>query len=427
MTTKENLFLIMGATGNTGTPTVKLLCDAGHRVRAFVHDVDERSTSLEELGAEVVAGDFLDFDAVSSAMAGVTAAYFCYPVYPGALLQATTVFAQAASEAGVHAVVNMSQISARREATSNAARQHWLAERLLDRTTMVTTHLRPTFFAELINWFWVRRENEGVLRLPFGNGHHAPISARDQANVIAAILQNPDPHDRQIYPLVGPEELDHYAIARKVQQTLGIPVRYDPVTIPTFAAALTALGATPFFVQHLSHVAQDYRDGIFAGTNNLVEVIGGSKPMTVEDYVAAIRDEFNPTAASRCGMRCYPPNTHHTNVIHFNKGELHAYLPRVPGDGTATVRVGGPRATRARSRSCQGQSSKLRCLPQRRTRLLRACVPTPASRLCPATRSSVSSTPSGTASAPGRSEIASAWATSADTTLRVTGVVAVTS
>src|SRR6478609_6208767 len=31
MTTKQNLFLITGATGNTGTPTVKLLRDAGHR------------------------------------------------------------------------------------------------------------------------------------------------------------------------------------------------------------------------------------------------------------------------------------------------------------------------------------------------------------------------------------------------------------
>jgi uncharacterized protein YbjT (DUF2867 family) len=121
-------------------------------------------------------------------------------------LQATTLFAQAASEAGVHAVVNMSQISASREARSNAARQHWLAERLLDRTAMVTSHLRPTFFSEWINWFWVCRENEGVLRLPLGNGRHAPISGRDQANVIAAILQNPDPHDRQIYPLVGPED-----------------------------------------------------------------------------------------------------------------------------------------------------------------------------------------------------------------------------
>lgn len=293
MATKDALFLVTGATGNTGAPTVKLLRHAGHRVRAFVHDIDGRSQSLEGLGAEIVAGDLLDLDAVSSAMAGVTAAYFCYPIAPGAVLQATAVFAQAASEAGVRAVVNMSQISARREAKSNVARQHWLAERLLDRTAMLTTHLRPTFFSEWIQWYWVRRENEGILRLPFGNGRHAPISSRDQASVIAAILQNPRPHDRQIYPLVGAEELDHYQIAQKVGQTLGIPARYEPVDIPTFAAALTAQDATPSLVQHLSNVAQDYQDGIFAGTNNLVEVIGGSKAMTVEDYVSATRDEFN--------------------------------------------------------------------------------------------------------------------------------------
>ena len=64
MTTKENLFLITGATGNTGTPTVKLLRDAGHRVRALVHGIDERSKSLEELGAEVLAGDFLDLSLI---------------------------------------------------------------------------------------------------------------------------------------------------------------------------------------------------------------------------------------------------------------------------------------------------------------------------------------------------------------------------
>jgi NAD(P)H dehydrogenase (quinone) len=40
-------------------------------------------------------------------------------------------------------------------------------------------------------------------------------------------------------------------------------------------------------------VAQDYRDGIFSGMNNLIEVIGGTKPMTVEDSVAAARPQFD--------------------------------------------------------------------------------------------------------------------------------------
>jgi NAD(P)H dehydrogenase (quinone) len=288
----DQLFLVTGATGNTGAPTVEILRAAGHRVRAFVHRTDQRSAALAALGAEVVAGDLLDFHAVSSALSGVSAAYFCYPIAPGSLLPATAIFAQAASEAGVRAVVNMSQISARREAKSHAAQQHWIAERLLDRSPFYTAHLRPTFFAEWLKWQWLRGDHEGVLRLPFGNGRHAPISGRDQAGVIAAILQNPAPHDRQIYPLVGAEELDHYGIADKIAETLGISVRYEPIEIPAFAAALTAQGWTDFFVQHISSVAQDYQDGVFAGENNLVEVISGHQPMTVADYVIANRADF---------------------------------------------------------------------------------------------------------------------------------------
>ena len=292
MTNSTDLFLITGAAGNTGAHTVRLLRERGLRVRALVHSLDDRAARLSEQGAEVVQGDLLDFHSISAATAGVTAAYFNYPISPG-LIEATVNFAQAASEAGVHAVVNMSQISARREAKSNAARQHWIAERLLDRTAMVTTHLRPTFFMEWSTKFWVRRDGEGIYRLPLADVRHAPIAAVDQAKVIAAILQHPDPHDGQVYPLFGAEELDWHDIAAKVRDTLGIPVRYEPIDIPAFAAGLSTAGASAHLIQHLSNVAQDYRDGIFSGINNLVEVIGGTEPTTVEDYVAATRAEFD--------------------------------------------------------------------------------------------------------------------------------------
>src|ERR1700758_950169 len=81
----------------------------------------------------------------------------------------------------------------------------------------------------------------------------------------------------RFYPLFGAEELNPHDIAVKVQATLAIPVRYEPIDIPTFAAGLTAAGASAHLVQHISNVAQDYRDGVFAGVNNLVEVIGGVK------------------------------------------------------------------------------------------------------------------------------------------------------
>jgi NAD(P)H dehydrogenase (quinone) len=89
--------------------------------------------------------------------------------------------------------------------------------------------------------------------------------------------------------LYGDKELNYYEIAAKVQEKLGIPVRYEPIDIPTFAAGLVAAGMSPFRVQNVSSVAQDYLDGVFSGTNDLVEVIGGTKPRTIEDSVAATR------------------------------------------------------------------------------------------------------------------------------------------
>jgi NAD(P)H dehydrogenase (quinone) len=78
MATKNDLFLITGATGNTGAHTVRLLRESGLRVRALVHTPDDRAARLRDLGAEVVQGDLLDFPAVSAATVGVTAAYFNY-------------------------------------------------------------------------------------------------------------------------------------------------------------------------------------------------------------------------------------------------------------------------------------------------------------------------------------------------------------
>jgi uncharacterized protein YbjT (DUF2867 family) len=111
--------------------------------------------------------------------------------------------------------------------------------------------------------------------------------------VIASILADPTPHDRGIYQLVGPVEMDQYEIAEAISTALGIPVRYEPIEITEFSEGLTAKGFPAHLVQHLSNVVQDYRDGIFAGTNDFVETIGGRTPMTVGEYVDGHREAFS--------------------------------------------------------------------------------------------------------------------------------------
>ena len=81
-------------------------------------------------------------------------------------------------------------------------------------------------------------------------------------------------------------------IAAEISTALGIPVHYEPIEIAEFSAGLTAKGFPAHLVQHLSNVVQDYQDGIFAGTNDYIETIGGKTPYTVADYVDAHREAF---------------------------------------------------------------------------------------------------------------------------------------
>ena len=140
-------------------------CYGSHRTRDRERAIDTRiegagfgAQSAHALGAASQprggdrGGGLRDFASVRAALEGVGRAYFVFPNVPG-IIQATAYFAQAATEVGLEAIVNMSQISARRDAKSNAARDHWIAERVFDRSGVAVTHLRPTFFAEWLLYF----------------------------------------------------------------------------------------------------------------------------------------------------------------------------------------------------------------------------------------------------------------------------------
>ena len=284
--------LITGATGATGGSAIVELLARGIPVRALVRKIDQRSDRLSAQGVEIARGDLSDFESVSQALKGITATYFVFPIQTSGILEATAFFAQAAIEQGVSAIVNMSQISARREAKSVAARNHWIGERLLDRSGIPVTHLRPTFFAEWLAYHASTIREKSVLPLPFGNGRYAPIAAEDQGRVIAAILADPTDHAGKVYPLFGPKEMDEYEIAKILSEILARPITYIPMEIDAYKLRLNEAGFTPHFIQHVENVAQDCRDGIFAGTNELVEQITGRKPLTINQYIEKNRALF---------------------------------------------------------------------------------------------------------------------------------------
>ncbi len=286
--------LVTGAAGFTGGAAVDAALKLGLPVRAFVHSDDARAAALRARGVEVAIGDLSNIDSVRAALECVRAAYFVYPIRPG-IIDATSYFAIAAKEAGVGAIVNMSQISARRDSKSHAAQDHWVAERVFDWSGVPATHLRPTFFAE---WLIYPRSAETIVKqkriaIPFATGRHAPIAAEDQGRLIGRILADPAPHAGKTYQLFGPVEMDYYGIAAAVGEALGVEIAYTPISIDDFRSDLSEKQHyPPFLVQHLAEVAQDCRNGLFAGTNDVIERITAEPPMTVQAFVSRHRQAF---------------------------------------------------------------------------------------------------------------------------------------
>jgi NAD(P)H dehydrogenase (quinone) len=288
--------MISGATGDTGRAAVREAIALGLDVRAMVHNRDVRSEALETLGAEVVVGDLLEIDTVRAAMEGANAAYFVWPVAPG-LIHATVNFAQAAKEAGVSTVINLSQRSANRDSTSNSCRDSFIAEQVFNWSDLSVIHLRPTYFLEWLLYPWqLPYLQKGILRMPVGKGRHSPIAADDQGRAIAALLASPDAHIGTTIPISGPVEMDHEQMAAELSEALGRKIVFQDLPVDEYCASLEKMNVPAYIIQHLSGAMVDYQHGHMSGADNNVEKLTGRRSMTVGEFARAHADVLNGPA-----------------------------------------------------------------------------------------------------------------------------------
>jgi NAD(P)H dehydrogenase (quinone) len=166
---------------------------------------------------------------------------------------------------------------------------------VFDWSGVATTHLRPTFFAEWLVYphfakeIWAKKKIE----FPFGSGRNAPIAATDQGRLIAYILADPTGHAGKIYNLYGPVEMNHAEIAAAMSEVLEVKIEYAPTSIEEFKEKMEQLYKfNPFLTQHLVEVAQDYQNGIFAGTNDVLETITGTPALSVPAFIEKHRKSF---------------------------------------------------------------------------------------------------------------------------------------
>src|SRR2546429_1251353 len=259
--------LVTGAAGQLGAvgrTVCGLLLDRGLPVRAMVRRDDERAAALRDIGAEVVVGDLLEPADVYRVVSGSRRVYFGMSVSAG-YLEATVTMAAVARDVGVHALVNMSQMtvsqmSIQHTTPSRQQRQHWLSEQALAWSGLPVVTIRPTMFLEsFVPLAGSTVRDRGRIELPFGRGKTSPVAAADVPLAGSTVLADPGPHLGRIYELTGPRSQDMHAVAREYSDALHREVTYADISPEDWEQELIRAGLPEHLTRHLGTMAELHR------------------------------------------------------------------------------------------------------------------------------------------------------------------------
>ena len=224
------MYVITGATGNTGSPAAKALLARGLKVRAIGRNADKLK-ALAAAGAEPFIADQTDSEALMRAFTGAEAVYVLIPMnnaaqdfraYQEAVIEAAAV---AVEKAGVNHVVTLSSIGADKpDKTGPVTGLHLLEERFNRIAGLSVLHVRAGYFMEntlaqigIIQNFGV---TGGPLRADLKIGM---IAARDIGAYAAHALEQKDFSGSVTREIQGQRDLSMTEAAAIIGEAIGKP------------------------------------------------------------------------------------------------------------------------------------------------------------------------------------------------------------
>jgi uncharacterized protein YbjT (DUF2867 family) len=281
------MILVTGATGNIGTELVRHLRTDGAPTRVITRD--EKKVSHLDASVERVIGDRHDPSIIRQALQGVDKV-FLLPV----LLDnhdADRLLIEAAKQAGVQLIVQISSGAVRMETKGGIGGLHREIEQLIEDSGIAWTFLRPGgFMSNTLQWAATIKSQSKVFN-PTGEGKTAPISPYDIAAVAAVALISSG-HEGKAYDLTGPELLSSREQVEILGKVIGKLVQCVDIPIEVAAKSAIANGLPEILVVSLAEIWKRVRAGGGTFQTNEVERLTGRPAQTFETWCHKHRSAF---------------------------------------------------------------------------------------------------------------------------------------
>lgn len=263
------MYVIVGASGNTGRIVAKNLLEHGQKVRV----VGRNAAHLQPLaaaGAEIFIGDVTDAGSLARAFQHAESAYVMIPPNPtsndfrGFQETVSDAIAAAVKNAGLSNVVSLSSFGAdKASGTGPVVGLYNLEQKLNEIEGANVLHLRAGYFMEnaLPQVGAIRMIGSAVgpvrpdLKLPM-------IATRDIGRVAADVLLRLDVRGKQTRELQGERDLDYTEAAVIIGKAIGNPgLGYIQAPDDQMRAAMVQMGMSANFVGLILEMADALNRG----------------------------------------------------------------------------------------------------------------------------------------------------------------------
>jgi uncharacterized protein YbjT (DUF2867 family) len=277
-----DLTLVVGATGNTGSGVAASLLGEGRAVRALVRD-PAKAESLEESGADLVAGDLDDPGTLTSGLLdGVTRVYFCTWNGPTALQQWKNFRDVVASSGARPHIVRHSAFGAPQSRIISELQE---AEEDLKASGLPWTILQPTFFMQNVMMTAPTVKEQDTIYWDWGEGRAGMIDVRDIVDsAVGALTSEGRELEGESFVLTGPRSIGFVDVAEILSGVLGKDVSYVPVSHEAAGEAMLGMGLPEWIVEGFAELAEGFTNGFADLTTDNVEKLAGHAPRDFERF-----------------------------------------------------------------------------------------------------------------------------------------------
>jgi uncharacterized protein YbjT (DUF2867 family) len=288
------MYVITGATGNTGSVITEKLLAKGEKVRVIGRDA-KRLERFTQKGAEAFVADETDRNALTKAFSGAKTVYAMIP--PNMVSSDVRAYQEQVSDdlaAAIttsvvkHAVVLSSVGADKPDRTGPVVGLHSLEKKLDGVAGLNALYLRAGYFMENILAQVGVIQSFGVIAGPVRPDLPLPlIATRDIGAVAADALLKLDFNGKHTRELQGPRDVTYNDVAKIVGAAIGKPdLKYMQMPATQLKPALTQMGMSSNMADLLLEMAESLNSGYMRMLEPRSPA--NSTPTTLETFVADV-------------------------------------------------------------------------------------------------------------------------------------------